>query len=240
MPTPSRVPVPTLRPIVVGLATAVGCAVVAPLTAQQGNAPSRPATASVRSSNLPAGVFHSGDKVTAIIAADGTMRMVMPSGSWLAHYRTHGDTVFVADDSPACTNAGEGSYRWTFDGTELDLVPLADPCEARLASGLLTWRRDTLPAINPDPATKPAKGAAQARRTTRLGTEYGDRLACAMQGAVVLYPVRRSALIAGPGTFGYPVTIPVTESNVGSEGFKAANARERNPNDWERGCLANC
>jgi hypothetical protein len=86
-------------------------------------------------------VFKSGDQATATIAPDGTMRMVMPSGSWNVRYRTHADTVWVSDDTPACANAGEGRYRWTFDGTEMSLTPLDDPCEPRLASGLLTWRR---------------------------------------------------------------------------------------------------
>ena len=69
------------------------------------------------------------------------MRVAMPSGSWNVRYRTHADTVWVSDDTPACTNAGEGRYQWTFDGTEMTLTPVDDPCEPRLASGLLTWRR---------------------------------------------------------------------------------------------------
>jgi hypothetical protein len=65
----------------------------------------------------------------------------MPTTSWAGRYRVRHDTVWVVDQSPACAHAGEGRYRWTFDGVRLSLTLLADPCEPRFVPGRLKWRR---------------------------------------------------------------------------------------------------
>jgi hypothetical protein len=75
------------------------------------------------------------------LAADGTTDIAMPTGEWKGQVRTHADTVWVSDQSPACADAGPGQYLWSATEIELTLQPVTDPCQPRLASGLLVWRR---------------------------------------------------------------------------------------------------
>lgn len=98
--------------------------------------------ASGQPSTFPVGVFRSGS-ATITLAADGGTDIVMPDAEWKGSVRTHGDTVWVADQSPACADAGPGQYRWSLADTTLTLVPLNDPCGPRLASGLFVWHRVT-------------------------------------------------------------------------------------------------
>src|SRR5579862_7965833 len=68
---------------------------------------------------FPSGVFEAGGRARATIAADGSMHMEMLGDSpvgWMSHVRVHADTLWLSDQSPACASAGEGSYRWTYDG----------------------------------------------------------------------------------------------------------------------------
>src|SRR5580704_1227726 len=89
---------------------------------------------------LPTGVFRSGP-ATIALAADGSTDMVMPTAEWKGSVRTHADTVWVSDQSPACADAGPGQYLWSATDDELTLRPVSDPCQPRLASGLLVWHR---------------------------------------------------------------------------------------------------
>jgi hypothetical protein len=90
--------------------------------------------------SLPTGVFRSGP-ATITLAADGSTDVVMPTAEWKGSVRTHADTVWVSDQSPACADAGPGQYLWSATDDELTLRPVSDPCQPRLASGLLVWHR---------------------------------------------------------------------------------------------------
>jgi hypothetical protein len=108
-----------------------------------------PCVAGAQQAPFPTGVFEAGGRARATIGADGSMQMEMLGDSpaaWMSHIRVHADTVWLSDLSPACAQSGEGSYRWTYDGTTLGLSPIADPCGPRAASGLFTWVRVATPA----------------------------------------------------------------------------------------------
>ena len=98
------------------------------------------------SPTFPTGVFRADDGTTVTIDANGTLFFIMPTTSWTGRYRIRRDTVWVADDSPACARAGEASYRWAFDGTLLTFTLLNDPCEPRVVGGPRVWRR--MPTAN--------------------------------------------------------------------------------------------
>src|SRR5579862_3379868 len=107
---------------------------------------------------FPAGVFQAEDGTTVTLDSVGTMEFIMPTTSWGGRYRVRHDTVWVADESPACAHAGEGRYRWAFDGVLLTLTMLADPCEPRFVAGPLTWRRVSIPTPPSHPLSNGAPG----------------------------------------------------------------------------------
>jgi hypothetical protein len=107
-----------------------------------------PCVAGAQQPPFPTGVFESGGRARATIASNGSMQMEMlgdAPAAWTTRYRVRADTVWVSDLSPACAASGEGSYRWTYDGTTLGLSLIADPCGPRAASGLLSWVRVPTP-----------------------------------------------------------------------------------------------
>jgi hypothetical protein len=117
------------------------------------------------SPNFPTGVFRADDGTTVTVDANGSLYFIMPTTSWTGHYRIRRDTVWVTDDSPACARAGEGRYRWAFDGTLLTLTLLKDPCEPRVVAGPLIWRRTA--TANPHPGSVIGAGDTARRSVKR-------------------------------------------------------------------------
>ncbi|MDX1993372.1 MAG: hypothetical protein SF029_13365 [bacterium] len=51
------------------------------------------------------------------------------------HYSVEGDQITMTDESGprACLETPTATYQWTFDGTQLSMHPVEDPCDERLS-----------------------------------------------------------------------------------------------------------
>ncbi|HUL72893.1 MAG TPA: hypothetical protein VLT86_07315 [Vicinamibacterales bacterium] len=120
------------------LLVALPVALVAQQATKPPQAPAKaPATSTAVFPKGTYGVTMQDGSVLEVTFGDGTYSATSDGQPVAAgKYTTKGNQIIVSDNSDACSNSGEGTYTWAFDGKALTFKGSQDGCDTRL--GIMT------------------------------------------------------------------------------------------------------